>query len=79
MVYYIDLIFLIKNKSLRVPLEPFVHQVGGHFPMACLAKQTVCKPLNEREHLFYKTLPKILTPYVPRYEGMFFDEFFFKN
>ena len=50
-------------------MEPFVHQVGGHFPMACLAKQTVCKPLNEREHLFYKTLPKILTPYVPRYEG----------
>ena len=47
--------------------------------MACLAKQTVCKPLNEREHLFYKTLPKILTPYVPRYEGMYFDEFFFKK
>ena len=53
----------------RVPLEPFVHQVGGHFPMVCLAKETLCKPLNEREHKFYKTMGKTLIPFVPRYEG----------
>ena len=53
----------------RVPLEPFVHQVGGHFPMVCLAKETICKPLNEREHKFYKTMGKTLIPFVPRYEG----------
>ena len=53
----------------RVPLEPFVHQVGGHFPMVCLAKETLCKPLNDREHKFYKTMSKSLIPFVPRYEG----------
>lgn len=50
-------------------MEPFVHQVGGHFPMVCLAKETLCKPLNEREHKFYKTMAKSLVPFVPRFEG----------
>ena len=27
--------------SSMVPLEPFVHQVGGHFPMVCLATETM--------------------------------------
>ena len=31
-------------------LEPFAHQVGGHFPMVCLDHLTLCKPLSEREH-----------------------------
>ena len=64
---YIFLFFFHSHR--RVPLEPFVHQVGGHFPMVCLAKETLCKPLNEREHKFYKTLGKSLIPFVPRYEG----------
>ena len=37
--------------------------------MVCLAKETLCKPLNEREHKFYKTMGKTLIPFVPRYEG----------
>ena len=37
--------------------------------MACLASDIVCKPLNEREHKFYKSMTKSLIPYVPRYEG----------
>ena len=37
--------------------------------MVCLAKETICKPLNEREHKFYKTMGKTLIPFVPRYEG----------
>lgn len=53
-----------------VPLEPFVHQVGGRFPMVCLRQETICKPLNEREHLFYLTLPDPLKPYTPRFEGV---------
>ena len=36
-----------------VSLEPFVHQVGGHFPIICLDGTTVCKPLNDREHRFW--------------------------
>ena len=52
-----------------VPLEPFVHQVGGHFPMVCLDTDTVCKPLKDREHKFYKSMPSVLKPFVPSYEG----------
>ena len=52
-----------------IPLEPFVHQVGGHFPMVCLDEDVVCKPLNEREHRFYRTLAPELRPYAPGYEG----------
>ena len=60
---------LLNTFFRRVPLEPFVHQVGGHFPMVCLAKETLCKPMNEREHKFYKSMAKSLIPFVPRYEG----------
>ncbi len=59
--------FVIMSKN--VLLEPFLHQVGGHFPLSCLAKKTLCKPLNEREHRFYTALPKVLQPFVPRFEG----------
>lgn len=58
-----------KRQRRRVPLEPFVHQVGGHFPMACLAQATLCKPLNEREYKFYKSMTRSLVPFVPRFEG----------
>ena len=37
--------------------------------MACLASDIVCKPLNEREHKFYKSMSRSLVPFVPRYEG----------
>ena len=65
----IDRNICIFRQCRSVPLEPFVHQVGGHFPMACLATDIVCKPLNEREHKFYKSMAKSLLPFVPRYEG----------
>ena len=29
-----------------------------------------CKPLNDREHSFYRTLPRILQPYTPKFEGV---------
>ncbi len=49
-----------EDPSTPVALEPFLHQVGGHFPMVTLDDDTVCKPLNEREYKFYKTLPNLL-------------------
>ena len=29
-----------------------------------------CKPLNDREHNFYRTLPLVLHPYTPKFEGI---------
>jgi len=52
-----------------VALEPFLHQVGGHFPMVTLDVDTVCKPLNEREHKFYRSLPRALRPFAPNFGG----------
>ena len=52
------------------PLEPFAHQVGGHFPMVCLDDQTVCKPINERERVIYQTIPEKLKPFVPVFHGV---------
>ena len=56
--------------SSYVSLEPFVHQVGGHIPMVCLDADTVCKPLIEREHKFYRSLPESLKPFTPQFEGL---------
>ena len=44
-------------------------QVGGHFPIVCLDGTTVCKPLNDREHKFYQTMPDVLKPFAPSFEG----------
>ena len=52
-----------------VQLEPFIHQVGGHFPLVSLDTTTLCKPLNERELRFYQTLPPSLIPFAPSYKG----------
>lgn len=29
--------------------------------MVCLATETICKPLNDREHNFYRTLPGLIS------------------
>ena len=50
-------------------LEPFVHQVGGHFPIICMDAETLCKPLNSREFAFYETMPESLKPFVPGFSG----------
>merc|ERR1712179_370189 len=54
----------------NVTLEPFVHQVGGHIPMVCLDADTVCKPLIDREHRFYRSLPESLKRFTPKFEGL---------
>jgi len=60
----------ISMDTNNVSLEPFVHQVGGHIPMVCLDADTVCKPLIEREHRFYRSLPESLKRFAPRFEGL---------
>lgn len=57
------------NDMDEVELSPFVHQVGGHFPLICLDTSVLCKPLNGREHRFYLTCPNVLKPHTPGFEG----------
>lgn len=52
-----------------VPLEPFVHQVGGHTSMMRYDDHTVCKPLIAREQRFYESLPPEMKEFTPEYKG----------
>ncbi|CEF66686.1 Inositol polyphosphate kinase family-containing protein [Strongyloides ratti] len=47
----------------------FSHQVGGHFGMFC-CNGHVCKPLNQREYLFYSSVDKTLFPYTAKFCGI---------
>ena len=38
--------------------------------MVCLDEKTLCKPLSEREHLIYTTMPEVLAPFVPAFHGL---------
>uniref|UniRef100_F6ZNK2 Kinase n=1 Tax=Ciona intestinalis TaxID=7719 RepID=F6ZNK2_CIOIN len=53
-----------------VTLEPFLHQVAGRATMMCLNDTTVCKPLNYREHFFYKSLPPDILQFTPKFKGV---------
>ncbi|XP_019911382.3 inositol hexakisphosphate kinase 2-like isoform X2 [Esox lucius] len=53
-----------------VPLEPFMHQVGGHSCVLRFGEQTICKPLIPREHQFYKSLPIAMRKFTPQYRGV---------
>ncbi|XP_029103640.1 inositol hexakisphosphate kinase 1 isoform X2 [Scleropages formosus] len=53
-----------------VPLEPFVHQVGGHTSMMRYDDHTVCKPLIPREQRFYESLPPEMKEFTPEYKGV---------
>ena len=57
-----------------ITLEPFIHQVGGRSTILVF-DQTICKPINERELTFYKTIPQELKPFVPEYRGLIEVEF----
>nr|CAB3256543.1 inositol hexakisphosphate kinase 1 [Phallusia mammillata] len=60
----------VHNYGRGIALEPFVHQVSGRATMMCLNETTVCKPLNYREHFFYKSLPQDIKQFAPRYKGV---------
>ncbi|CAB4068202.1 IP6K [Lepeophtheirus salmonis] len=50
-----------KDGERRSGLEPFLHQVGGHFPLVSLDDFTLCKPLNFKELRFYQSLPDVIS------------------
>ncbi len=51
-----------------VNLEAYGHQVGGHQLMFKFG-DTLCKPVNDREHFFYATAPDEIKRYIPGYFG----------
>lgn len=61
------------GRSGGVPLEPFVHQVGGHTSMMRYDDHTVCKPLISREQRFYESLPPEMKEFTPEYKGNSLD------
>ncbi|KXJ09715.1 inositol hexakisphosphate kinase 1 [Exaiptasia diaphana] len=57
------------------PLEPFVHQVGGHSTMMKFDDVSVCKPFVVREHRFYEDLPSEMKAFTPEYRGVVYVSF----
>ncbi|XP_064491626.1 inositol hexakisphosphate kinase 3 [Pseudopipra pipra] len=60
----------LSAELLAVPLEPFVHQVGGHTSMLRYDEHTVCKPLVSQELSFYESLPWAMRQFTPQYKGV---------
>uniref|UniRef100_A0A6I8PQ36 Kinase n=1 Tax=Ornithorhynchus anatinus TaxID=9258 RepID=A0A6I8PQ36_ORNAN len=59
----------VEHYANGVLLEPFVHQVGGHSCVLRFNDKTICKPLIQREHQFYETLPGEMRKFTPQYKG----------
>ncbi|XP_019516357.1 PREDICTED: inositol hexakisphosphate kinase 3 isoform X2 [Hipposideros armiger] len=57
------------DAGVRVQLEPFLHQVGGHLSVMKYDEDTVCKPLVSREQRFYESLPLAMKQFTPQYKG----------
>ncbi|GAB1300772.1 Inositol hexakisphosphate kinase 3 [Apodemus speciosus] len=55
--------------GVGVPLEPFLHQVGGHLSVLQYDAHTVCKPLVSQEQKFYESLPLAMRCFTPQYKG----------
>ncbi|XP_068951881.1 inositol hexakisphosphate kinase 2 [Petaurus breviceps papuanus] len=60
----------VEHYAKGVLLEPFVHQVGGHSCVLRFNESTICKPLIQREHQFYETLPTEMRKFTPQYKGV---------
>nr|XP_019952295.1 PREDICTED: inositol hexakisphosphate kinase 1 [Paralichthys olivaceus]XP_019952296.1 PREDICTED: inositol hexakisphosphate kinase 1 [Paralichthys olivaceus]XP_019952297.1 PREDICTED: inositol hexakisphosphate kinase 1 [Paralichthys olivaceus] len=60
----------LRLRAGGVPLEPFIHQVGGHTSMMRYDDHTVCKPLISREQRFYESLPPEMKEFTPEYKGI---------
>ncbi|XP_037534921.1 inositol hexakisphosphate kinase 1 [Nematolebias whitei] len=60
----------LQPRAGGVPLEPFIHQVGGHSSMMRYDDHTVCKPLISREQRFYESLPPDMKEFTPEYKGV---------
>ena len=57
------------SKQDFVPLEPFVHQVGGRSSLMKFDDASVCKPLKQWEHRFYEEQPSEMRPFTPEFRG----------
>ncbi|XP_058528106.1 inositol hexakisphosphate kinase 3 [Ochotona princeps] len=64
-----DSVDATSDSQVGVPLEPFLHQVGGHLSVMTYDEHTVCKPLISREHRFYESLPMAMKHFTPQYKG----------
>jgi inositol-hexakisphosphate kinase len=53
--------------DLHYPLKPYQHQVGGHTAVFQIDNNHICKPINESELNFYKTMPDDLREWVPKF------------
>nr|XP_033782122.1 inositol hexakisphosphate kinase 2 [Geotrypetes seraphini]XP_033782123.1 inositol hexakisphosphate kinase 2 [Geotrypetes seraphini] len=60
----------VEHYAKGVLLEPFLHQVGGHSCVLRFNDKTICKPLIQREHQFYETLPTEIRRFTPQYKGV---------
>ncbi|XP_078517913.1 inositol hexakisphosphate kinase 2 isoform X1 [Lissotriton helveticus] len=60
----------VEHYAKGVILEPFLHQVGGHSCVLRFNDKTICKPLIQREHQFYETLPTEIRKFTPQYKGV---------
>ncbi|XP_077458482.1 inositol hexakisphosphate kinase 1 isoform X2 [Stigmatopora argus] len=60
----------LPSREGGVPLEPFMHQVGGHTSMMRYDDHTVCKPMISREQRFYESLPPEMKEFTPEYKGV---------
>ncbi|KAM4721538.1 inositol hexakisphosphate kinase 2 isoform 1-T2 [Rhinophrynus dorsalis] len=60
----------VQHYAKGVLLEPFLHQVGGHSCVLRFNDKTICKPLIQREHLFYETIPTDIRKFTPQYKGV---------
>uniref|UniRef100_A0A803KDD9 Kinase n=1 Tax=Xenopus tropicalis TaxID=8364 RepID=A0A803KDD9_XENTR len=60
----------VEHYAKGVLLEPFLHQVGGHSCVLRFNDKTICKPLIQREHLFYETLPAEIRKFTPQYKAV---------
>ncbi len=47
----------------------FLVQVGGHTKFLWIGDGLICKPLIEREAMFYQARVRALRPFMPRFEG----------
>ena len=47
----------------------FILKVSGRAAIMSLNETTVCKPLNNNEHSFYKSLPDDILEFTPQFKG----------
>jgi len=59
-----------EHKCNIVQLKPYDHQVGGHNCMLKYDDKTLCKPLNEQEHVVYSNTPDSLKEFFPNFYGV---------